>query len=91
MSLLNLSCKKATEMVEQDKIVSLSLIDKLKLKLHLSVCKACQGYQKQSQLIDDFFNKENQKLHDDEFEQQIPIEENPKLKENILSKLNQKS
>jgi len=65
MNLLNLSCKKATEMVEQEKMESLTFINKLKLELHLSVCKPCQGYQKQSQLIADFFSKEN---HNDEFE-----------------------
>ncbi|MDT8410838.1 MAG: hypothetical protein RQ875_00125 [Vicingaceae bacterium] len=90
MSFLKLSCKKATEMVEQEKIESLSFVDKVKLKLHLSVCKACQGYQKQSQLIDSFFSRENHELHDNELGKDIPLEENPKLKEDILAKLNQK-
>lgn len=84
MSLLNLSCKKATEMVEQDKIVSLSFVDKMKLKIHLSICKACKNYEKQSQLIDDFFSKNNKTSIED-----APIEENPKLKTIILKKINE--
>ncbi|NCT15997.1 MAG: hypothetical protein COW67_00920 [Flavobacteriales bacterium CG18_big_fil_WC_8_21_14_2_50_32_9] len=82
MSLLKLSCKKATEMVEQDKIVSLSLVDRLKLKLHISVCKACKVYQKQSDLLDTFFSK-SKDLDD------IPTEENPQLKNKILKQLDE--
>lgn len=85
MSLLKLSCKKAAEMIEQEKIVSLSFIDKLNLKFHLSICKKCQNYQKQSQLIDDFFSKES---HEEDVEKNIPLKENPQLKETILNKLN---
>jgi len=84
MSLLNLSCKKATEMVEQDKIVSLSFVDKMKLKIHLSICKACENYEKQSQLIDDFFLKENFASANE-----MEIIKNVDLKENILKKLSQ--
>lgn len=84
MSLLNLSCKKATEMVEQDKIVSLSFVDKMKLKIHLSICKACKNYEKQSQLIDEFFLKENFVSANE-----MEIIENVDLKENILKKLSE--
>lgn len=84
MSLLNLSCKKATEMVEQDKIVSLSFVDKVKLKIHLSVCKACKIYEKQSKLIDNFFTATK---HSDL--SNIEIEENPELKETIIKKINE--
>jgi hypothetical protein len=84
MSLLNLSCKKATEMVEQDKIISLSFVDKIKLKIHLSICKACKKYEKQSQLIDDFFNINKKKYSS---LTNINIEENPELKKYILKRL----
>ncbi|PIZ06648.1 MAG: hypothetical protein COY57_00855, partial [Flavobacteriales bacterium CG_4_10_14_0_8_um_filter_32_5] len=70
------------EMVEQDKIVSLSLVDRLKLKLHISVCKACKVYQKQSDLLDTFFSK-SKDLDD------IPTEENPQLKNKILKQLDE--
>lgn len=84
MGFLKLSCKKATEMVEQNKIVSLTLLDKVKLKLHLSVCNACRNYQKQSALINQVLKKyfyannnyESNALKNDE------------LKERIISKLN---
>ena len=48
------SCKKATEMVEKKNVVGLNFSENLKLKLHLSICKACKSYQKQSVLIDAF-------------------------------------
>ncbi|MBW6481945.1 MAG: hypothetical protein K0B10_02680 [Vicingaceae bacterium] len=85
MSFLKLSCKKATEMVEQEKIESLSFVDKVKLKLHLSVCKACQNYKKQSLLIDEFFSKTNNDPETEHFH----IEENPHLKETIIKKINE--
>lgn len=84
MSLLKLSCKKATEMVEQDEIILLSFVDKVKLKIHLSVCKACRNYQKQSKLIDDFFSNTSESDLDN-----IPVEENLKLKEIILKNLDE--
>ncbi|PKP45074.1 MAG: hypothetical protein CVT95_09625 [Bacteroidetes bacterium HGW-Bacteroidetes-12] len=86
MRFFKLSCKKATEMVEKEKINGLSFIDKLRLKLHLSVCKACRGYEKQSTLIDDFFLKTSASDIDN-----IKIEENPKLKETIINRLDNES
>lgn len=77
------SCKKATEMVEKKSVVGLSFSESLKLKLHLSICKACKTYQKQSELIDAFItDKTNQ-------EEYAPLIENNELKSSIISKLNE--
>lgn len=46
------SCKKASEMVEKRNLFGLSFIERIKLKMHLSVCNACKSYEKQSHLID---------------------------------------
>lgn len=46
-----LSCLKATELIEKRFMVKLSLTDKIRLKMHTSVCKACKNYEKQSQAI----------------------------------------
>ena len=46
------SCKKASEMVEKRNLFGLSFLEKIKLKMHLSACKACKAYDKQSELID---------------------------------------
>lgn len=80
-----ISCKKASEMIEQEAIVPLSFYDKLKLKLHLMICKACQNYKKQSQLIDEFFSNTNNDPETEHFH----IEENPHLKETIIKKISE--
>tara|TARA_R110001592_G_scaffold157931_1_gene388835 strand:+ start:1639 stop:1887 length:249 start_codon:yes stop_codon:yes gene_type:complete len=77
------SCKKATEMVEKKSVVGLSFSENLKLKLHLSICKACKTYQKQSELIDSFIVDKTKQ------EENIPEIENNDLKSSIISKLNQ--
>lgn len=77
------SCKKATEMVEKKNIVGLSFSESLKLKFHMSICKACKSYQKQSELIDTFFENKNGQ------EDLAPQIENNELKSSIISKLNE--
>ena len=53
------SCKKASEMVEKKKLFGLSFLERLKLKWHLSACRACKSYEKQSQLIDDALSSQD--------------------------------
>lgn len=48
---LMISCKEATLMVEKGHEQPLSLGATLKLKFHLTVCKVCAVYAKQSLLI----------------------------------------
>ncbi len=47
-----LSCLRATELVEKKLQVRLNFKEKVQLKLHVKVCKACSDYEKQSILID---------------------------------------
>lgn len=54
MNQLLISCKKATELVEKQKVTSLTFIEKGQLKMHLSLCKACHSYSLQSSIIDSF-------------------------------------
>lgn len=82
---MKISCKLATELIEREKVASLSFFEKLKLKFHLSFCNVCKNYEHQSQLIDDFFKKESK---EEDFEKDVTIEENSKLKKEILNKLN---
>ena len=78
-----LSCKKATELIEKDLLVGLSRKERLKLRVHLSMCDGCKAYQKQSQQIDKFLahhiGKDNTEI--------IPILENKVLKDRIITKL----
>jgi hypothetical protein len=59
MNLLNrflfLSCKQATEYVEQKKVVGISTINNLRLRRHLQQCKACDIYSHYSDIIDEVF------------------------------------
>jgi hypothetical protein len=81
MGLFNLTCNKATEMVEKEKVVNLAWTEKLTLKLHLSVCKVCQSHKDNSDLMDNFFEKKNTTSNT------VKITENKELKASIISKL----
>lgn len=52
MNIIMLSCKKATLLIEKSHSSPLSFTEKVKLKLHLSMCDKCTDYKKQSILID---------------------------------------
>lgn len=57
MNILVLSCKKATELIEKRSMTKLNILDRIQLKIHLSMCKACNQYSKQSEFIDLAINK----------------------------------
>jgi hypothetical protein len=52
MHILFLSCLKATELMEKRFHFGLSWHEKIQLKLHKSMCKACSTYDKQSDIIE---------------------------------------
>ncbi len=52
MHILFLSCIKATELIEKKFNFELSFTEKLKLKIHASMCNACKLYEKQSEIIE---------------------------------------
>lgn len=81
--ILKLSCKKTTELVEQQWFVKLGFLENLKLKIHLSICKACCSYHEQSKAIDYFFNQNTATALAKEGQ-----EENNILKNNIINNLN---
>jgi hypothetical protein len=47
-----LNCKRATEMVLKKQSVKLSLMERLNLFIHLSMCRFCSLFEKQNALID---------------------------------------
>ena len=47
-----ISCYRATELIEKSQAVGLNPFDKLKLRLHTSVCDMCKKYQTQSEMLD---------------------------------------
>jgi len=50
--LIVLSCKRASLLIEKGHHQPLSFIDRIQLKMHLSICDKCTEYQKQSFLIE---------------------------------------
>ncbi len=52
VNILLLSCKKATELIEKREFIPLSYKEKLQLRLHTSMCKACKSYEKQSDTLE---------------------------------------
>jgi hypothetical protein len=47
-----LSCREASELIDKKLLFRLSFKEKIQLRMHTSVCKACSRYQKQSQKLD---------------------------------------
>jgi hypothetical protein len=52
MNLAMISCKQAALLTSKKSMDSLSSIEKWKLNMHLKVCTACDGFAKQSELLD---------------------------------------
>tara|TARA_R110001599_G_scaffold237535_2_gene437039 strand:- start:2658 stop:2930 length:273 start_codon:yes stop_codon:yes gene_type:complete len=52
MNILMLSCKRATALIEKKKLARLSKKEQLQLKMHMSMCKACNSYSDQSDIMD---------------------------------------
>ena len=67
VNILLLSCKKATELIEKREFIPLSYKEKLQLRLHTSMCKACKSYEKQSDTLEKALSdwvKKNEKTDD---------------------------
>jgi hypothetical protein len=45
------TCKRATALIEKEETESLPLLTKVRLKMHLIMCKPCANYKEQSQLL----------------------------------------
>lgn len=47
-----LSCRKATELMEKELHFKLSFIEKIQLRMHTSMCDACNAYQKNNVILE---------------------------------------
>ncbi len=79
MQILFLSCLKATEFIEKRLHTKLSFKEKIQLKVHKSMCKACSNYEKQSILIEKVMSETKTK--------KINKEEVKILKDTIVKKI----
>ncbi len=82
------NCEKATFLIEKQQLVTLSFIEALTLKIHLSICSVCRIYQKQSRLITKIVHKifhvagnPASKL-DDEYKKEIQQRIDEKIRKN---------
>lgn len=50
---MNMSCKKASELIDKRLVSELSFKEKISLRLHIAMCDLCSVYSKQSQSIDE--------------------------------------
>jgi hypothetical protein len=82
MHILFLSCIKATELIEKKFNFELSFTEKLKLKMHTSMCNACKLYEKQSDIIEKGIAH-----HTKEHAEPVDVEE---LKKRITAVLSEK-
>lgn len=79
MHILFLSCLKATELIEKRFHFPLSFRERMQLKMHTSMCKACSLYEKQSSTLEEAMTKI---VHFDGEKEDLS-----KLKESILKKM----
>jgi anti-sigma factor ChrR (cupin superfamily) len=57
MNAIMLSCRKATGLVEKRRHCRLESMESIQLKVHLSMCRNCSNYAKQTSLIDRLLNR----------------------------------
>lgn len=76
------SCKKTTELIDKKAFSKLSLLEKIKLRLHKSMCKTCNAYEDRSKFLDNAVDKLfNQKQPHDKA--QLSEDRKSKILENI--------
>lgn len=80
------SCRKATALMDKRSAMELSLKEKLQLKFHLSICKGCRAYEKQSVILQQILTRYTQKNALEEVQQLT----NNDLKINIIKKIQEK-
>ena len=80
-----MSCKKSSEKIEESKYKKLSFFEATALKIHLSMCKHCQDYQKYSAQLDDLLAKEfgGEIMETSQLEISLTPEEKQKLIERL--------
>ena len=88
MNFFFLSCQKSTELFEKKQDHGISPIEEMRLKMHTSMCKFCNAYQKNSKIIDLGLSINAQKAK--ERGSNKPLNDADHLKEKINNRLNKK-
>lgn len=75
------TCRKATELIEQESFESFSRLTRFRLRMHLLMCDACKKYQQQSKKISHWIkNKKNATLDESSLSEVSKIEMIKKIK-----------
>lgn len=77
------SCKKATEMMEKQELIGLSVIESFNLVIHTSMCTACKTYRKQLTIM----NKLISNYIKSEIGEEILHQENPEFKTRLIQSI----
>lgn len=54
MQPIMLSCRQASNLIQKNEAGTLGTMDRLRLKMHLALCKLCRQYAKQSERLSEF-------------------------------------
>jgi len=79
------NCKKATFLIEKKQVGSITIREKLELKIHLAGCSVCRIFEQQSivinKLVHDLFHepKVNEFKLDDDFKRELQVRIEEKL------------
>lgn len=57
MQAIILSCREASTLIQKNEVGTLGLIEGVQLKMHLSICKLCRQYEKQSARLNEFLDQ----------------------------------
>ncbi len=80
-----ISCDEATAICDKNQYGEASFWDKIKLNLHLLMCKHCRGYSKQNHLITKIVGKY---LHTHDGSKHLTVEEKMELEKKLNEKIN---
>lgn len=86
MNVVLLSCKKAAFLIDLEQENPLTVLKKVQLKMHLSVCKNCSNYEIQSRIIGTIL-KNNQKSADQISELHLAEEVKTRIQKEIQNNL----
>ncbi|WP_225872323.1 hypothetical protein [Pedobacter frigidisoli] len=82
------NCRKATFLIEKKQISTITLREKLELKIHLAGCSVCMLYEKQSRLINNmvkdlFSSPDSREIRlDESFKKELQAQIEKKLNNN---------
>lgn len=79
MNTIMLSCVKATQLMELREFSPLSLMEKIQLQIHVTMCSGCKNYMKQTKLINELLRRN--------FETAPDVVNTDELESTIVSKL----